>query len=125
MVHSKYRTSWCSAALYLLLPCLQIIAQTAKFVRASGANGFQVEVKLRVQQAGNPKFDFLSTQDRLYPYYRWVLLSPALAVELLLIKRLLCTNHAKNACRGGLEHSSDSTLWVCVASLPHSCTVVD
>lgn len=47
----------------------QIIAQTAKFVRG---NGFAVEVKLRVQQAGNPKFDFLNTQDRLFPYYRCV-----------------------------------------------------
>jgi len=37
------------------------------------ANGIQVEVKLRVQQAGNPKFDFLNTQDRLFPYYRCVL----------------------------------------------------
>lgn len=46
---------------------LQIISQTAKFVRGKG---IQVEVKLRVQQAGNPKFDFLNTQDRLYPYYR-------------------------------------------------------
>lgn len=46
----------------------QIISQTAKFVRA---NGIQVEVKLRVQQAGNPKFDFLNTQDRLFPYYRY------------------------------------------------------
>lgn len=46
---------------------LQIISQTAKFVRGKG---IQVEVKLRVQQAGNPKFDFLYTQDRLYPYYR-------------------------------------------------------
>lgn len=54
------------------MPPLQIIAQTAKFVRSSGASGIQVEVKLRVQQAGNPKFDFLNTQDRLYPYYRWV-----------------------------------------------------
>lgn len=47
----------------------QIIAQTAKFVRG---NGILVEVKLRVQQAGNPKFEFLNTQDRLYPYYRCV-----------------------------------------------------
>lgn len=58
------------------LRCLQIIAQTARFVRSSGANGIQVEVKLRVQQAGNPKFDFLHTQDRLYPYYRWVVAQP-------------------------------------------------
>jgi hypothetical protein len=46
---------------------LQIITQTARFVRGKG---IQVEVKLRVQQAGNPKFAFLNTQDRLYPYYR-------------------------------------------------------
>jgi hypothetical protein len=53
---------------------LQIISQTAKFVRGKG---IQVEVKLRVQQAGNPKFDFLNTQDRLYPYYRCAHVGPS------------------------------------------------
>jgi hypothetical protein len=46
---------------------LQIISKTASFVRSSG---LQAEVKLRVQTAGNPKFYFLHTKDRLFPYYR-------------------------------------------------------
>jgi hypothetical protein len=46
---------------------LQIISQTAKFVRG---NGSQVEVLLRVKHGGNPNFAFLKPDDRLFPYYR-------------------------------------------------------
>eukprot|EP00879_Flechtneria_rotunda_P020561 GHRR01021634.1.p1 GENE.GHRR01021634.1~~GHRR01021634.1.p1 ORF type:complete len:441 (+),score=182.47 GHRR01021634.1:610-1932(+) len=47
----------------------QIIAQTAKFVRE---NGSRVEVLLRVKHGANPNFAFLIPQDRLFPYYRWL-----------------------------------------------------
>ncbi len=42
--------------------------QTADFVRGGGP---QLEVLLRVKQAGNPAFAFLEPSDRLYPFYRW------------------------------------------------------
>lgn len=48
---------------------MQIIAQTAKFVREAGG---QAEFVLSVRQAGNPNFDFLKPADRLFPYYRWL-----------------------------------------------------
>jgi hypothetical protein len=48
-------------------PALQIISQTAKFVRG---NGSQVEVLLRVKHGANPNFAFLKLDDRLFPYYR-------------------------------------------------------
>ncbi len=46
---------------------VQIIAQTANFVRN---NGKQIEVLLRVKHGDNPNFAFLITHDRLFPYYR-------------------------------------------------------
>ena len=35
--------------------------------------GGQSEFRLGVAQAGNPNFAFLHPEDRLYPYYRWLL----------------------------------------------------
>lgn len=46
---------------------MQVIAQTATFVRA---NGVQVELALRVKHGSNPAFAFLQPQGRLFPYYR-------------------------------------------------------
>ena len=37
------------------------------------SNGGQVEVLLRVKQAGKPQFAFLQPEDQLHAYYRWVL----------------------------------------------------
>ena len=48
----------------------QILVETARFVRSNGA---QVEVLLRVKQAGNPHFSFLTHGDPLNPYFRWIL----------------------------------------------------
>lgn len=47
-----------------------MIAQTAAFVREAGG---QSEFRLGVAQAGNPNFAFLRPDDRLFPYYRWLL----------------------------------------------------
>ncbi|WIA30002.1 hypothetical protein OEZ86_000099 [Tetradesmus obliquus] len=47
----------------------QIISQTAQFVRS---NGGQVELLLRVKHGANPNFAFLRPDDRLFPYYRWL-----------------------------------------------------
>lgn len=52
---------------------LQVIAQTADFVREAGG---QSEFRLGVAQAGNPNFAFLRTEHRLFPYYRWLLQNP-------------------------------------------------
>lgn len=49
---------------------MQVIAQTADFVREAGG---QSEFRLGVAQAGNPNFAFLRPDDRLFPYYRWLL----------------------------------------------------
>ena len=48
---------------------LQIILQTAKFVRQAGG---QTEFVLRVKQAGNPNFRFLEPNDQQHPYFRWL-----------------------------------------------------
>lgn len=48
---------------------VQVIKQTADFVRSSGG---QLEVLLRVKQGGNPLFGFLLPADRLHPFYRWL-----------------------------------------------------
>lgn len=47
--------------------CPQVLRQTADFVRGGGP---QLEVLLRVKQAGNPAFAFLEPTDRLHPFYR-------------------------------------------------------
>lgn len=47
----------------------QVIQQTAGFVRGGGG---QLEVLLRVKQAGNPLFGFLLPSDPLHPFYRWL-----------------------------------------------------
>lgn len=60
----------CASAAAITL--MQIIAQTAKFVRG---NGNQVEVLLRVKHGANPNFAFLMKHDRLFPYYRWAVAS--------------------------------------------------
>ena len=52
-----------------LYPSLQIVVETARFVRRGGG---QVEVLMRVRQAGNRRFAFLMPGDRVFPYYRWV-----------------------------------------------------
>ena len=46
---------------------LQIMRQTAGFVRGGGQ---QLEVLLRVKQAGKPGFGFLEPADRLHAFYR-------------------------------------------------------
>lgn len=51
-------------------PSPQILAETARFVRV---NGGQVEVLLRVKQANNPAFSFLSPSHPMHAYYRWVI----------------------------------------------------
>ena len=48
---------------------LQIIAQTAKFVRQAGRQSIFV---LRVKQEGNPNFAFLKPDDPLYAYFQWL-----------------------------------------------------
>ena len=48
---------------------MQIILQTAKFVRQAGP---QTEFVLRVKQAANPNFNFLEPDDHLHPYFRWL-----------------------------------------------------
>ncbi len=48
---------------------VQIIAQTAKFVREAGG---QAEFVLSVRQAGNPSFGFLGRAHRLHRYFRWL-----------------------------------------------------
>lgn len=48
-------------------PPLQVLRQTADFVRGGGP---QLEVLLRVKQAGSPAFAFLDPSDRLHPFYR-------------------------------------------------------
>lgn len=55
-------------ALLVALP-VQVVRQTADFVREGGQ---QLEVLLRVKQAGNPAFAFLEPADRLHPFYRCV-----------------------------------------------------
>lgn len=45
------------------------MVETARFVRHGGG---QAEVLLRVRQASNPSFAFLSPASRLHAYYRWV-----------------------------------------------------
>ncbi len=52
-----------------LLHALQIILQTAKFVRQAGG---QTEFVLRVKQAANPNFNFLEPSDLQHPYFRWL-----------------------------------------------------
>ena len=49
---------------------LQIMAQTARFVREAGG---QAEFVLRVRQAANPAFAFLAPGDRCHAYFRWLL----------------------------------------------------
>ncbi len=46
-----------------------MIEKTAGFVRKGGG---QMEVLLRVKQAGNPLFAFLTPGDRLHPFFRWL-----------------------------------------------------
>lgn len=46
------------------------MAQTARFVRESGAHS---ELVLRVRQANNPNFAFLWPHDRRHSYFRWLL----------------------------------------------------
>lgn len=48
---------------------LQIILQTAKFVRQAGG---QTEFVLRVKQAANPNFKFLEPNDQQHAYFRWL-----------------------------------------------------
>ena len=48
---------------------MQIILQTAKFVRQAGG---QTEFVLRVKQAANPNFSFLEPNDQRHPYFRWL-----------------------------------------------------
>lgn len=50
--------------------CLQIIKETARFVRHHGP---QVEIVLRVKQGDHPNFRFLLSHDPLHAYFRWVL----------------------------------------------------
>ena len=59
-----------SATLIDKLCCLvQIILQTAKYVRQAGG---QTEFVLRVRQAGNSNFSFLDPNNHQYPYFRWL-----------------------------------------------------
>jgi hypothetical protein len=63
----------CTAVSFPVTPGLlrmQVIVQTARFVRA---NTPQVEIMLRVKQARNPLFGFLSPADPLHVYYHWML----------------------------------------------------
>lgn len=46
------------------------MVQTAKFVKGAGRQSIFV---LRVKQANNPNFMFLMPQDRLHPYFEWLL----------------------------------------------------
>lgn len=48
---------------------LQIILQTAKYVRHSGG---QTEFVLRVKQANNPNFEFLEPSSLHHAYFRWL-----------------------------------------------------
>lgn len=48
---------------------MQIIAQTANFVRGAGRQSIFV---LRVKQGGNPKFAFLMPDNPLHPYFQWL-----------------------------------------------------
>ena len=48
---------------------LQIILQTAKYVRQSGG---QTEFVLRVKQANNPNFEFLEPNSSHHAYFRWL-----------------------------------------------------
>lgn len=47
-----------------------IIEKTALFINQQGA---QMEVLLKIKQADNPQFQFLSFDNELYPYYRYLL----------------------------------------------------
>lgn len=49
--------------------CVQIMVQTAKFVRESGGHS---ELVLRVRQAANPNFAFLRPDDPRHAYFRWL-----------------------------------------------------
>lgn len=62
-------TTSCHAHVLQLLLALQIILQTAKFVRQAGG---QTEFVLRVKQAANPNFNFLEPSDLQHPYFRWL-----------------------------------------------------
>lgn len=48
---------------------MQIILQTAKYVRQSGG---QTEFVLRVKQASNPNFQFLDPTSQQHAYFRWL-----------------------------------------------------
>lgn len=48
---------------------VQIMMQTAKFVRESGGHS---ELVLRVRQASNPNFAFLRPDDPRQPYFQWL-----------------------------------------------------
>ena len=48
---------------------MQIMVQTAKFVRESKGHS---ELVLRVRQASNPNFAFLRPDDLRHPYFRWL-----------------------------------------------------
>ncbi|XP_078445868.1 SWAP (Suppressor-of-White-APricot)/surp domain-containing protein [Wolffia australiana] len=54
----------------------QIIARTAKFVSEHGG---QTEIILRVKQGGNPTFGFLMPDNRLHPYFRFLVEHPELS----------------------------------------------
>ncbi|GAB4818444.1 hypothetical protein N2152v2_005490 [Parachlorella kessleri] len=47
----------------------KVVQQTASFVREGGG---QLEILLRVKQAGNPLFSFLLPADPLHAFYRWL-----------------------------------------------------
>lgn len=49
--------------------CVQIMAQTAAYVRRVGR---QSEFVLRVKQGDNPVFGFLMPAHWLHPYFRWL-----------------------------------------------------
>lgn len=48
---------------------LQVMMQTARFVRESGGHS---ELVLRVRQASNPNFTFLRPDDPRHPYFQWL-----------------------------------------------------
>ena len=52
---------------------MQIVAQTAKFVRGAGKQSVFV---LRVKQVGNPNFAFLDPGHPLHPYFQWLIDHP-------------------------------------------------
>ena len=66
------------------MPSMQVMVQTAGFVRQAA----QMEFLLRVKQAHNKNFGFLMPDTKLHPFFRWLVdTNPSLAkVRVVLVE---------------------------------------